>query len=73
MAKKIAKKRRKKQCVFFCCVYTDESSLLMTENDHIPQTKASHQSRLDSAYKTVKDVDMVKADSRDFIYSSKCL
>ncbi|KAF5907970.1 beta-1,4-N-acetylgalactosaminyltransferase 3-like, partial [Clarias magur] len=53
----------------YLSLYVDESSLLMTENDHIPQTIASHQSPLDSAYKPAKDVDMVKADSRDFIYS----
>ncbi|XP_034169166.2 beta-1,4-N-acetylgalactosaminyltransferase 3 [Pangasianodon hypophthalmus] len=53
----------------YLSLYVDESSLLLVENDHIPQTKASHRMSPDPISKPAKpEVDMVKADPRDFIY-----
>ncbi|XP_017350399.1 beta-1,4-N-acetylgalactosaminyltransferase 3 [Ictalurus punctatus] len=54
--------------------YVDESSLQLVESDHIPQTKASHTMSTDAIFKTDKsEVDMVKADPRDFIYRTPLL
>lgn len=45
----------------------------MVENDYIPQTKTSHKWSSDSISNPAKpEVDMVKADVRDFIYRSEC-
>ncbi|KAG7320231.1 hypothetical protein KOW79_016084 [Hemibagrus wyckioides] len=50
--------------------YVDESNILLVENNHIPQTKASHQRMSpDPVFKPEKpQVDMVRADPRDFMY-----
>lgn len=55
------------------CVCTDESSVLLAENNHIPETKASHRlSPANTSKQAKSDVDMVKADQRDFIFKSEC-
>ncbi|KAF4079553.1 hypothetical protein AMELA_G00179370, partial [Ameiurus melas] len=51
--------------------YVDESSIQLVESDHIPQTKASHRMSTDTMSNS--EVDMVKADPRDFIYRTPVL
>lgn len=59
------------ECVFHC-MCTDESSLLLVENYHIPQTKASHELSPDPISKPDKpEMDMVREDPRDSIYRSE--
>lgn len=58
------------------CVYNflgaDESNILMVDNDHIPQTKASQGLSPDHIFKPIKhQVDMIKADPRDFMDRSE--
>ncbi|XP_072530328.1 beta-1,4-N-acetylgalactosaminyltransferase 3-like [Salminus brasiliensis] len=53
----------------FLSLYTNESSLVMGDITHIPQTEASHEIHLDHISRSAKpEVDMVREDPRDSIY-----
>ncbi|XP_047659689.1 beta-1,4-N-acetylgalactosaminyltransferase 3 isoform X2 [Tachysurus fulvidraco] len=58
----------------YLSLYIDESNILMADNNHVPQTKASQRLSPDHIFKPAKkQVDMIKADPRDFMYKTPLL
>ncbi|KAK2832453.1 hypothetical protein Q7C36_015915 [Tachysurus vachellii] len=55
----------------YLSLYNDESNILLVDNNHIPQTKTSQGLFPYHVLKSAKhQVDMIKADPRDFMYKT---